>query len=169
MAPPNSRSFSVNVVLPASGWEMIAKVRRRSTSVAMGDRAGVPSGARMGMFMAGWMWHFKASRSRLERRSGKTMASDNKTAKADQAPKSEVAAKDKSASGEATAKTEAKIEAKIEAKTEAKTETKTESGEAVAAAPSGYSRGEGQKPVSAAYKENWNAIFAKKNVKRKKR
>jgi hypothetical protein len=89
------------------------------------------------------------------------MASDNKTAKADHAPKSEPAAKDKSTSGEATAKTEAKIEAK--------TETKTESGEAVAAAPSGYSRGEGQKPVSAAYKENWNAIFAKKKAKRKKR
>jgi two-component system sensor histidine kinase RegB len=28
MAPPNSSSFSVIVVLPASGWEMIAKVRR---------------------------------------------------------------------------------------------------------------------------------------------
>jgi len=93
------------------------------------------------------------------------MASDNKTAKADHAPKSEAAAKNKSASGEVTAKTEAKIEAKAEAKTEAK----TESSEAVAAAPSGYSRGEGQKPVSAAYKENWNAIFAKKNAKRKKR
>jgi hypothetical protein len=90
-----------------------------------------------------------------------TMASDNKTAKADHAPKSEAAAKNKSASGEVTAKTEAKIEAK--------TEAKTESSEAVAAAPSGYSRGEGQKPVSAAYKENWNAIFAKKNAKRKKR
>ena len=79
------------------------------------------------------------------------MASDNKTAKADHAPKSEAAAKDKSPSGEA------------------KTETKTESSEPVAAAPSGYSRGEGQKPVSAAYKENWNAIFAKKKAKRKKR
>jgi hypothetical protein len=89
------------------------------------------------------------------------MASDNKTAKADHAPKSEPAAKDKSTSGEAIAKTEAK--------TETKTEAKTESGEAVAAAPSGYSRGEGQKPVSAAYKENWNAIFAKKKAKRKKR
>jgi hypothetical protein len=91
------------------------------------------------------------------------MASDNKIAKADKpakadpAPKSEAAAKDKSTSGEATAKTEAKAE------------TKTESGEAVAAAPSGYSRGEGQKPVSAAYKENWNAIFAKEKAKRKKR
>src|ERR1700694_5633683 len=27
MAPPNSSSFSVKVVLPASGWEMMAKVR----------------------------------------------------------------------------------------------------------------------------------------------
>jgi hypothetical protein len=91
------------------------------------------------------------------------MANDNKTAKADKpakadhAPKSETAAKDKSTSGEAIAKTEAK------------TETKAEGGEAVAAAPSGYSRGEGQKPVSAAYKENWNAIFAKKKAKKKKR
>jgi hypothetical protein len=85
------------------------------------------------------------------------MATDNKTAKADHAPKSEPAAKDKSTSGEAIAKTETK------------TEAKAESGEAVAAAPSGYSRGEGQKPVSAAYKENWNAIFAKKTAKRKKR
>jgi hypothetical protein len=85
------------------------------------------------------------------------MATDNKTAKADHAPKSESAAKDKSTSGEAIAKTETK------------TEAKAESGEAVAAAPSGYSRGEGQKPVSAAYKENWNAIFAKKTAKRKKR
>jgi hypothetical protein len=94
------------------------------------------------------------------------MASDNKPAKADKpaksdhAPKSEAAAKDKTTSGEAIAKTEAK--------TEAKPDAKTESGEAVAAAPSGYSRGEGQKPVSAAYKENWNAIFLKKNAKRKK-
>ena len=29
IAPPNSSSFSVSVVLPASGCEMIAKVRRR--------------------------------------------------------------------------------------------------------------------------------------------
>src|SRR5512136_493636 len=34
MAPPNSSNFSVSVVLPASGWEMIAKVRRRATSAA---------------------------------------------------------------------------------------------------------------------------------------
>src|SRR3954452_16543708 len=64
IAPPNSRSFSVSVVLPASGWEMMAKVRRRSTSVASADRAGAPSGARIGMFMAGWMWQFPPLRSR---------------------------------------------------------------------------------------------------------
>ena len=34
IAPPNSSSFSVSVVLPASGCEMIAKVRRRAASVA---------------------------------------------------------------------------------------------------------------------------------------
>src|SRR5690349_14087522 len=45
MAPPNSSSFSVSVVLPASGCEMIANVRRRPTSrarsvaaVSMGNR-----------------------------------------------------------------------------------------------------------------------------------
>src|SRR5687768_14564795 len=40
MAPPNSKSFSVSVVLPASGCEMIAKVRRRAASAArsMGAR-----------------------------------------------------------------------------------------------------------------------------------
>ena len=32
MAPPYSRNFSVRVVLPASGWEMMAKVRRRLIS-----------------------------------------------------------------------------------------------------------------------------------------
>src|SRR5438105_13639549 len=40
MAPPNSRSFSVSVVLPASGWEMIANVLRRATSLASGDADG---------------------------------------------------------------------------------------------------------------------------------
>ena len=35
MAPPNNNSFSVSVVLPASGWEIIAKVLRDSTSVFM--------------------------------------------------------------------------------------------------------------------------------------
>jgi hypothetical protein len=75
------------------------------------------------------------------------MVSDNKKAKADPAPKSEAAAKDKSTAGEAV--------------------SKTKGGEAAAAAaPSNYSRGEGQKPVTTAYKENWNAIYAKKNAKK---
>ncbi len=39
---------------------------------------------------------------------------------------------------------------------------KAEGGEKAADLPSSYSRGEGQKPVSKAYKDNWNAIFAKK-------
>jgi hypothetical protein len=40
--------------------------------------------------------------------------------------------------------------------------SKTEGGQKAADSPSGYSRGEGQKPVSKAYKDNWNAIYAKK-------
>src|SRR5690606_10168552 len=35
MAPPKSRSFSVSVVLPASGCAMMAKVRRRATASLM--------------------------------------------------------------------------------------------------------------------------------------
>ena len=39
---------------------------------------------------------------------------------------------------------------------------KAEGGETTAAVPSAYSRGEGQKPVSKAYKDNWNVIFGKR-------
>ena len=42
-----------------------------------------------------------------------------------------------------------------------------EGGEKAANSPSGYSRGEGQKPVSKAYKDNWNAIYAKKKKKKR--
>ena len=45
--------------------------------------------------------------------------------------------------------------------------SKAESGEKAAGSPTGYSRGEGQKPVSKAYRDNWNAIFG--NKKKKKR
>ena len=44
--------------------------------------------------------------------------------------------------------------------------SKAEGSEKAADSPSGYSRGEGQKPVSKAYKANWNAIYAKKKKKR---
>jgi hypothetical protein len=44
---------------------------------------------------------------------------------------------------------------------------KAEGSEKAADSPSGYSRGEGQKPVSKAYKDNWNAIYAKKKKKKR--
>jgi hypothetical protein len=48
---------------------------------------------------------------------------------------------------EAKPATEAKAEAPAEAKSEV---------------PKNYSRGEGQKAVTQAYKDNWNTIFGKK-------
>jgi hypothetical protein len=76
------------------------------------------------------------------RASGKTMSSDDKkSAKKEPAAESKVA----------------------EPKTEGvKPEAgKTEGGKSEAA-PSNRGMGEGQKAVSQAYKDNWNAIFAKK-------
>ena len=70
------------------------------------------------------------------------MATADKKIKADPAPKKEPPPKDKSPSDVKS--------------------PKAEGGETVAASPSSYSRGEGQKPVTQAYKDNWNAIFAKK-------
>jgi hypothetical protein len=83
------------------------------------------------------------------------MASDNKQTKTDAAPKAEVAAtkKDKS-----VAKSTSPFAADA---------PKTEGGEKAADPSSGYSRGEGQKPVSQAYKDNWNAIYAKKKKKKR--
>jgi hypothetical protein len=69
------------------------------------------------------------------------MASDDK-AKTKPAPKKEDAPKSKTAPGAAPAK--------------------AEGAEKPDAAPASYSRGEGQKPVTQAYKDNWNAIFGKK-------
>jgi hypothetical protein len=83
------------------------------------------------------------------------MASDNQKPKADTAPKKD-----------ATAKVES-TPAKDAPKDTPKGAPKPEGGETAAAAPSNYSRGEGQKPVTAAYKENWNAIFAKKSKKKR--
>jgi hypothetical protein len=60
-------------------------------------------------------------------------------------------------------KKSAKKEPAAESKTaEPKTETvKPEAGKTEASS-SNKGMGEGQKPVSQAYKDNWNAIFAKK-------
>ena len=70
------------------------------------------------------------------------MVSDDKN-QTNPAPKNEAHQNNKGTSGPAPSKAE-------------------ESGEKAAASPSGYSRGEGQKPVSKAYRDNWNVIFAKK-------
>ena len=85
------------------------------------------------------------------------MATD-KTIKADPAPKAATAPKSEPA----------KEKPKDKASSEA-APAKAEGTEKAAAAPASYSRGEGQKPVSKAYKDNWNAIFAKKRAKKKKR
>jgi hypothetical protein len=74
--------------------------------------------------------------------SGKLMASDDKKIKTDSAPAKQAPPEKKSTSGAEPCK--------------------VDGGELAAAPPSGYSRGEGQKPVSKAYRDNWNVIFAKK-------
>ena len=66
------------------------------------------------------------------------MASDDNTIKTNLAPKTEAAPEKKSVSGAEP--------------------SKTEGGEV----SSSYSRGEGQKPVSKAYRDNWNVIFGKR-------
>jgi hypothetical protein len=70
------------------------------------------------------------------------MVSDDKK-QTDPGPKNETPPKKKSTSGADSSKAE-------------------KGGEIAATSPPGYSRGEGQKPVSKAYKDNWDAIFAKK-------
>jgi hypothetical protein len=74
--------------------------------------------------------------------------SDNKKAKPDPAPKNETAAKNKTTSGEEVCK--------------------AEGGETAAATPSNYSRGEGQKPVSTAYRENWERDFLEEEREKEK-
>jgi len=102
------------------------------------------------------------------------MAKDSKTTKANATPKKDVAA----AKAESPAAKDAVKDAPKDATKDTPKETskdtskdtsKSEGGETSGAAPANYSRGEGQKPVTAAYKENWNAIFGKKNKKKKKR
>ncbi|MFZ3350923.1 MAG: hypothetical protein WA268_08665 [Xanthobacteraceae bacterium] len=86
------------------------------------------------------------------------MATDTKKTKTDTAPKKDTAAKVKD-----TAVKEAPTPEAAKASTPKGGETT--GGETTGAAPANYSRGEGQKPVTAAYKENWNVIFGKKNKK----
>jgi hypothetical protein len=92
------------------------------------------------------------------------MASKTQKSDAGAAPKKEAAAK-----VESPAAKEAPKETSKEASKEApKDAPKADGGDTAAAASSNYSRGEGQKPVTAAYKENWNAIFGKKKAKKKR-
>ena len=84
------------------------------------------------------------------------MAGDDKKTKIESAPKKEPAPKKEAAANAES--TSAAEPAKAET-------TKAEAGETAGAAPAGYSRGEGQKPVTQAYKDNWNAIFGKKKRK----
>ena len=93
------------------------------------------------------------------------MASEVKKTKADPTPKNEVAPKKEASPVDKSATEAAPSKAKGGAADAAP--SKAESGEKAAAAPAGYSRGEGQKAVTQAYKDNWNAIFA--NKKKKKR
>jgi len=95
------------------------------------------------------------------------MASEDKKTKTTLAPKTEAA----TAKKDAVAPKEKTSAAAEPAKTESTKadSTKAESSELATAAPKSYSRGEGQKPVSQAYKDNWNAIFGKKTKKKKKR
>ena len=104
------------------------------------------------------------------------MTSDSKKTKADAAPKNDAAAKVKDTAAKdapkagAAPKSDAAAKVKSTAAEAApKDAPKPEAGDTAAAAPANYSRGEGQKPVTAAYKENWNAIFAKKSTKKRKR
>ena len=96
------------------------------------------------------------------------MASDDKKTKADPVQKtkaepvakSDAPKKDKS-TADAKSATDATSSADAKSSADA-APAKAEGGEKEASSPSGYHRGEGQKPVTQAYKDNWNAIFAKK-------
>jgi hypothetical protein len=94
------------------------------------------------------------------------MASDSKKTKAGATPKKDVAAKAESPAAKDATKDAPKDAAKDAPKDASKDTSKSEGAETSGAAPTNYSRGEGQKPVTAAYRENWNAIFAKKKKKR---
>ena len=95
------------------------------------------------------------------------MASDDKKTKIEPVQKSEAPAKNQKTETSAKEKTETPAKEKTETPAKDKSASgaepsKPEASEAVADKPSNYSRGEGQKPVTKAYKDNWNAIFGTK-------
>ncbi len=94
------------------------------------------------------------------------MVSDNKKAKTDTPPKTDTAPKaDTTPKADTAAKSDTATKVKSPSAEDA---SKAKAEEPAGAAPANYSRGEGQKAVTAAYRENWNAIFAKKPKSKKK-
>jgi hypothetical protein len=93
------------------------------------------------------------------------MASDAKNTKAAPTPKKETAAT--AAPVKAAEAEPAKAAEAPTAKAPDSAPAKAEGGETAAAKPASYSRGEGQKPVTQAYKDNWNAIYGKKQKKKR--
>ena len=85
------------------------------------------------------------------------MASENEKTKTSAAPKNEIALKRKVAPKQ--------DEGQPKDKTTSDAEPFKDVSDA-ASSTSNYSRGEGQKPVSKAYKDNWNAIYGKKKKKK---
>lgn len=84
------------------------------------------------------------------------MTTDDKKTKSSPAPRNEAAVKNAAATTKA-------VEGQPKDKSTSGADlSKAEGGEKAVDSPSSYSRGEGQKPVSKAYKDNWNAIYAKK-------
>jgi len=67
-APAYNNSFSVNVVFPASGWEMMANVRRRSTSRRNSSAVDFSTGRDIGLL-------FVVRGSQRDRGSGHRLAS----------------------------------------------------------------------------------------------
>ena len=88
------------------------------------------------------------------------MASDDKKTKADPAPKTEAPPKSKS-TADAKSTSDAKSTADAKSSADA-VPAKAEGGEKEAGSSASYHRGEGQKPVSQAYRDNWNLIFGEK-------
>ena len=98
------------------------------------------------------------------------MASDDKKTKADPAPKTKadpVAKSDASKKDKSTADAKSTVDAKSTGDaTSSADAAPAKASEKEAGSPSGYHRGEGQKPVTQAYKDNWNLIFGEKKKKR---
>ncbi len=92
------------------------------------------------------------------------MADTTTAAKSEVKTEAKVGTKDKTSTG---AKTEARTEAKGATATDAGSGKETES--STSGAPTGYSRGENQKLVTDAYRNNWDNVFGKKTRRRSKK